>query len=62
MMAYYIHRLRCWLALMRSAWTQAGVEESHAEWKFRKDVARRQRERADELARQLIEMRGRRVG
>jgi hypothetical protein len=60
-MAYYIRRIRCWLALMRSAWTQGAVEESHAEWKFRKDVAKRQRARAEELREQLIQMRGRRV-
>ncbi len=56
-MAYYLHRLRCWLALMRAAWTRAGAEGLHADWQFRRTLARKQQQRAEELARQLVEMR-----
>lgn len=56
-MAYYLHKFRCWLALMATAWAQAGSETHHAEWKLDRDVAKRRRERAEELRKQLIEMR-----
>ena len=61
-MAYYIHRLRCWLALMATAWAQAGAESNHADWKLNRDLATRRKARAEELRRQLVAMRDRRVG
>lgn len=56
-MAYYLHRLRCWLALMRAAWTRAGAEGSHADWQFQREVTRKQQEHAERLAKQLVKMR-----
>ena len=56
-MAYYIHRLRCWFALMSTAWARAGAETNHAEWKLNRDLATRRRARAEELREQLIAMR-----
>lgn len=57
MMAYHLHRLRCWLALARAAWSQAGAEGHHAEWQMERTVARKRSARAEELRRQLVEMR-----
>jgi hypothetical protein len=61
-MTYYIHRLRCWLALASAAWSRAGAEGHHADWKFERTVARKRAARAEELRRQLVAMRDRRVG
>ena len=56
-MSYYIHRIRCFLALVATTWAQAGAEGSHADWKYQRDVAKRRRQHAEDLARQLVEMR-----
>ena len=57
MMAYYIHRLRCFLALLAATWSQAGASGSYADWQFQRDLAKRRRARAEELARELETMR-----
>lgn len=56
-MSYYIHKLRCWLCLMSAMWAQAGAQGKHADWQFERTVAQRRRKHAEELARQLVEMR-----
>jgi len=61
-MAYYIHRLRCWLALVSAMWAQAGAAGHHAESQMERDIAKKRRQRAEELREQLIAMRDRRVG
>lgn len=61
-MAYYIHRIRCWLCLMSAMWAQAGAADSYADWKYERDVAKRRKARAAELREQLIAMRDRRMG
>lgn len=56
-MAYYLHRLRCWVALMRAMWAEAGAAGKCAECRYERDIARKRWERQQELARQLVEMR-----
>ena len=56
-MAYHIHRLRCFLALLRAMWAQAGADGHRADWQYGRDVARKRWERRRELERQLIKMR-----
>jgi hypothetical protein len=61
-MAYYIHRIRCWLAIVSAMWAQAGAAGHHAEWQMERDIAKKRLKRAEELREQLIAMRDRRVG
>lgn len=52
-MTYYLHKLRCWIALMRTTLAEARRDELHAEWKYQKDVANRRNARLEMLMRKV---------
>ncbi len=61
-MAYYIHRFRCWWALVSAMWAQAGADGSCADCRYEREIAKKRWQRQRELGRQLVEMRDRRIG
>lgn len=50
-MSYYLHRLRCWWALISVTWAECGRDAAHAEWKYKRDVAHRRNARLEMLLR-----------
>ena len=51
-MAYYLHKFRCWLALMRTTIAESRRDELHKEWRLQKDVAHRRNARLEMLRRE----------
>ncbi len=56
-MAYHLHRLRCFLALIAATWAEAGAQSKCLDCRYERDIARKRWERQRELGRQLVEMR-----
>ena len=56
-MGYYIHRLRCFLALIAATWAEAGARGKCADCTYSRDIARKRWQRQQELGKQLVEMR-----